>query len=213
MSRLHPGTPAAPPASPVLDWRSLEAPDFSTYIANLRRAGCPEAAIRHLIEPELHAVFEARRLSHAAEPSSPAQEADALAALLDAPVARAQAGSPSGSHYLSSLPSLPAAFLVGDATSAPVLYQDDSLSLTPTDDSLAPETRQTLASMRQQFGDQITSGGADPSSREYYRAWLKAQRLSDDYFASLYGGDHFISVQQQANLQRSQADQVTKLSN
>lgn len=57
-----------------------------------------------------------------------------------------------------------------------------------------------------------------PSSRAFYLQWLKAQRQSDDYFASLYGGDHFISVQQQANLQRAQngadnAAQVTKSSN
>ena len=188
-----------PPAEPVLlDWRSLEAPDFATYIANLRRAGCPEATIRHLID-----------------------EAATLAALLGAeeselPVA-SLASSTAADQVTTTPPSIPAAFLVGNASNDAVL-RDGTLSVLPTDASLAPETLQTLADMRRQFGDQVTTGSSDPSSREYYRQWLKAQRQSDDYFASLYGGDHFINVQQQANLQRAQsgadhAAQVTKSSN
>lgn len=214
-----------PPAEPVLlDWRSLEAPDFATYIANLRRAGCPEATIRHLIELELHAVFEARRQNPTAEPSAPfsaADEAATLAALLGAeeselPVA-SLASSTAADQVTTTPPSIPAAFLVGNASNDAVL-RDGTLSVLPTDASLAPETLQTLADMRRQFGDQVTTGSSDPSSREYYRLWLKAQRQSDDYFASLYGGDHFINVQQQANLQRAQsgadhAAQVTKSSN
>ena len=209
--------PAAPPPSPVLDWRSLQAPDFATYIANLRRAGCPEATIRDLIEPELHAVFELRRLNHASEPSSSADEAATLAALLATPEAAQVEASLSDSSAASSFPSIPAAFLVGNAAGDSII-QDGSLVLTPTDASLAPEAHQTIADMRQQFGGQVTAAGSDPTSRDFYLQWLKAQRLSDDYFASLYGGDHFISVQQQANLQHSQNGsrnpaQVTKSSN
>ena len=219
-SQRIPASPAAPPPSPVLDWRSLEAPDFATYIANLRRAGCPEATIRHLIEPELHAVFEARRqnnAAHASAPSSHADEAATLATLLDTPDPTPPAEPASASSTASSFASIPAAFLVGNAAGDSIT-QNGSLSPVPTDASLPPETLQTLADMRQQFGDQVTASGSDPSSREFYLQWLKAQRLSDDYFASLYGGDHFISVQQQANLQRSQngssnAAQVTKSSN
>lgn len=219
-SQRIPATPALPPPSPVLDWRSLEAPDFATYIANLRRAGCPEATIRHLIEPELHAVFEARRqntAAYASEPSSPADEAATLAALLYAEEASKPAASHATTRSTNALSSVPAAFLVGNAAGDSIA-QDGSLTLTPTDASLSPETLQTLTDMRQQFGDQVTASGSDPSSREFYLQWLKAQRQSDDYFASLYGGDHFISVQQQANLQRAQsgadnAAQVTKSSN
>ncbi|MBL9182621.1 MAG: hypothetical protein JNN17_10795 [Verrucomicrobiaceae bacterium] len=219
-SQRLPATPALPPPSPVLDWRSLEAPDFATYIANLRRAGCPEATIRHLIEPELHAVFETRRqntAAHASTPSSQADEAATLAALLKAPEPTPPAEPVSASNTASSFASIPAAFLVGNAAGDSIT-QDGSLSPVPTDASLSPETLQTLADMRQKFGDQVTASGSDPSSREFYLQWLKAQRQSDDYFASLYGGDHFISVQQQANLQRSQngssnAAQVTKSSN
>lgn len=211
-------TPSAEPT--VIDWNSLEAPDFATYIANLRRAGCPEPTIRRLIEPELHAVFEARRqnpLTNLSEPCSPEDEAATLAALLESDKSEELLKSLETAQANLVLPFVPAAFLVGNAATD-LAFQDNALSITPTDTSLAPETFQTLADMRQQFGDQVTASGSDPSSREFYLQWLKAQRQSDDYFASLYGGDHFISVQQQANLQRAQngssnAAQVTMSSN
>lgn len=220
MEESHVSAVPAAAKPTAFDWSAVEAPDFATYIANLRRAGCPEPTIRNLIEPELHAVFEARRQNSAApaaEPSSPADEAVTLAALLGTPEPTPPGEPAAASNSASSFPSIPAAFLVGNAAGDSIT-QDGGLALTPTDASMAPETHQTIADMRQQFGDQVTAGSSDPSSREFYLQWLKAQRLSDDYFASLYGGDHFISVQQQANLQRSQNGssnpaQVTKSSN
>jgi hypothetical protein len=215
---------AVPPAdsktSPVVNWHTLEAPDFATYIANLRRAGFPEPTIRRLIEPELHAVFEARRqnpLTNLSEPCSPEDEAATLAALLDSDESEELSKSLETAQANLVLPFAPAAFLVGNAATD-LAFQDNALSITPTDTSLAPETVQTLTDMRRQFGDQVSVSNSSPSSHEYYLQWLKAQRTSDDYFASLYGGDHFIRVQQQANVQRVQhnqvnAAQVTKPSN
>jgi len=216
-----PATAPPPPKPAVFNWSQLEAPDFATYIVNLRRAGCPEATIRHLIEPELHAVFEARRQNADGHVSAD-EEAATLTALLGtsppsqasastpaetppAPLNPSQAVSPSTAPLAASAfesLSVPAAFLVGDAAGDSVL-RDDGLSITPTDTTLAPETRQTLSDMRRHFGDQVASIGSDPTSREFYLQWLKAQRASDDYFSALYGGDHFMRVQQQANLQRA----------
>ncbi len=201
--------PEPPPAAnTVFDWKQLEAPDFATYIANLRRAGCPEATIRHLIEPELHAVFESRRQNPAArtsEPSSSAAETAALAALLGSPWIATEASSPppaAPSSPKTTTAPVPAAFLVGNAPGDPAI-RGGSLSLTPTDATLAPETLQTLSDIRQEFGNAVKPASDDPTSREFYLRWLKAQRLSDDRFSSLYGGDHFMRVQQQANLQQA----------
>ncbi len=42
-------------------WRQLEAPDFPTYVKNLRAIGCPEATIRDIIQCELNEVYAAKR--------------------------------------------------------------------------------------------------------------------------------------------------------
>lgn len=205
-SKPDPERPTA--ANAAFDWKQLEAPDFATYIANLRRAGCPEATIRHLIQPELHAVFESRRQNPAtrtSEPSSSAAETAALAALLGSPSIATEAPTPplaAPSTPKTTSASVPAAFLVGNAPGDPTI-RDGSLSLTPTDTTLSPETLQTLSDIRQEFGNAVKPASDDPTSREFYLRWLKAQRLSDDRFSALYGGDHFMKVQQQANLQQA----------
>jgi hypothetical protein len=42
-------------------WDEIESSDFQTYIANLRRIGCPEPTIRDIIVTEVNALFEKRR--------------------------------------------------------------------------------------------------------------------------------------------------------
>jgi hypothetical protein len=44
-----------------LDWRSIESPDYPTYIANLREIGCPEETIRDIILADVNKLYAARR--------------------------------------------------------------------------------------------------------------------------------------------------------
>lgn len=44
-----------------LDWRSIESDDYATYVANLRRIGCPEATIRDILLADIDQLFAARR--------------------------------------------------------------------------------------------------------------------------------------------------------
>ena len=50
---------AANPAA--FHWRQLDAPDFPTYVRNLRSIGCPEATIHDIIQGELKEIYVARR--------------------------------------------------------------------------------------------------------------------------------------------------------
>ncbi|MBX3746120.1 MAG: hypothetical protein KF833_12515 [Verrucomicrobiae bacterium] len=44
-----------------LDWRSIESEDYATYVANLRRIGCPEPTIRDILLADIDQLFAARR--------------------------------------------------------------------------------------------------------------------------------------------------------
>jgi hypothetical protein len=55
-------TPAVvlpPPATTV--WSQVESTDYPTYIANLRKTGCPEVTIRNIVKAEIAETFEQER--------------------------------------------------------------------------------------------------------------------------------------------------------
>jgi len=53
---------AAPPSQPAakakpFQWSQLEAPDFATYVKNLRAIGCPELTIHDIVAGELKEIY------------------------------------------------------------------------------------------------------------------------------------------------------------
>lgn len=40
-----------------MDWRTIESADYITYIANLRKAGCPEETIRDIIIADVNKLY------------------------------------------------------------------------------------------------------------------------------------------------------------
>lgn len=202
-------------AAAVLDWKQLEAPDFATYIANLRRAGCPEHTLRAIIEPEVRQVVRAQQHEKGSlmdQTALAAEETRLMEALLagqnvepsvsSAPTAAAAHQAHQTPVQLPSLTSTaPAAFLIGNAPDDPVLTTE-GLSISPSDPSLPPEARQRLAEMRREFGEQASSSPtAGTTATDPEAQWRKARRASDDMFIARYGGDYFMRVQQQARLQ------------
>jgi len=193
-------------------WQQLEAPDFATYIANLRRAGCPEHTLRAIIQPEVRQVVRAQqneKRSLINEPALAAEETRLMESLLAVQPMESSVSSPrsaAGAHETpAQLPSLtstaPAAFLIGNAPDDPVLTSE-GLSISPSDRSLPPETLQRLAEMRRQFGERASTSPESPTNAADAEAlWRKARRDSDDTFIARYGGDYFMKVQQQARLQ------------
>lgn len=54
----HPAPVSHSRAGPgAFQWQQLDAPDFATYVANLRKIGCPEATIRDIVDGELREIY------------------------------------------------------------------------------------------------------------------------------------------------------------
>ena len=49
----------------TFDWQQVESDDYHVYLANLREAGCPEAALRHIIVNDVNQLFAHKRLKEA----------------------------------------------------------------------------------------------------------------------------------------------------
>jgi hypothetical protein len=52
--------PATEPAVRPFHWSQVESADYLTYIANLRRIGCPEATLRDIIVADVNSLFAPR---------------------------------------------------------------------------------------------------------------------------------------------------------
>jgi hypothetical protein len=68
--------PKARPAGKRFDWRDVESDDDLLYVANLREAGCPEGAIRHIILTDVNELFANKRLKEAIANDQPWWQAD-----------------------------------------------------------------------------------------------------------------------------------------
>ncbi len=105
------------PASPIIktqpfQWSQLDAPDFDTFVKNLRGIGCPEATIRDILAGELTEIYAGKRqqAEHMHQPGAKhalqaewkrldTEREQLLARLVAAPAANGSAGqapSPSG---------------------------------------------------------------------------------------------------------------------
>lgn len=49
---------AASAKPPVFQWSQLEAPDFATFVKNLRAIGCPEVTIRDILAGEVNEIYD-----------------------------------------------------------------------------------------------------------------------------------------------------------
>lgn len=189
-------------------WREIESCDFASYITNLRQIGCPEPTIRQIVHSELRSSLTSDSPGSADAATIERQTAELLAKMLPSgeasttttPVTAAAQATPDATPAPLEVP---AAFLVGDAANMPSITPN-SLSTTPTDTTLAPETLRRLQDLREDFGESLNSPGAQPDSNNYQLNWQRARFQSDDYFSSLYGGDYFIRVQQGAGNQTPQ---------
>ncbi len=53
--------PSNPQPKPF-QWSQLDAPDFATFVKNLRDIGCPESTIRDIVTGELKEIYDQKRL-------------------------------------------------------------------------------------------------------------------------------------------------------
>ena len=206
----------APPTVPPTDagrtafrWQQIEADDFPTFIENLRRIGCPDSTIQGIVKGELAQVYAARRMelqsdeevSQSELEKIEAEEAAALAALMADPSSPAKVEADvqeAPPAQRSSATLIPAAFAVGNDPNEGPLTGTDTLPLAPNDSTLDPGTAQVIGDLRSQFAESVRAAGAEPTSKTYLQSWMNAQRVSDERFSSMFGGDLFVRTQTRA---------------
>jgi len=96
-------------------WHQLEAPDFPTFVKNLRGIGCPETTIRDIIQCEMDEIYAAKRQEIEREiATAPLQARSALQERLR------QLGAEETTMLSASLngSAIPAAAMAGTQTSA-----------------------------------------------------------------------------------------------
>lgn len=74
-------TPAAaqqPAKAAPFRWQQLDAPDFPTFVKNLRAIGCPEPTLRDIVEGELREIYAQKLQQAAANTNGSLREAEML---------------------------------------------------------------------------------------------------------------------------------------
>ena len=173
------GDPTAAPSRPgtatagQFKWSQVEAGDYPTYIANLRRAGCPERTLREIITADVADLYGQKRQELGLDKAglwtgrwSWNEEAAFIAALFgETP------DSNPGSRPLGNSP-------VGEvAASLPLVFQTKALDSLELND----EQKADLDWLRGQFLRDIGGLNQDPSAPGYLERWQKAQPKIDEY--------------------------------
>jgi hypothetical protein len=211
-----PAAETAPPSA-HFRWSQLEAPDYPTYIANLRSVGCPERTIADIIAADVEANFAQKwaqlehqnGVSQASGPTTSPADRQSLEALranlfqeetnLVSSLLGAQPQSPPADSASSAGQS--AAFYA-DASSQPPRTAKPTIPLAfaggnPGSENLTPTEQAAIDSQQQYIRDQLGGPGADPSTPEYKQKYQQVQLDADQHFKVLYG----YQVWQQRQLQ------------
>jgi len=204
-STAGPVTPAnLPPAGPpAFCWRQLDAKDYHVYVKNLRAIGCPEPTLRAIVTADVDSVYQnygreleqkLSGLENSAWPTQlnsfsseqalkdalqkiPDEEALKIADLLGLQPAPVVAASPHGKPV-----------------SVPLAFQSVDLSAL----NLNEDQRRLIASLRQDFLQQIGGANQDPNDPAYLARWQKAQPEMDNILKSMIGTSAFQNYQLQA---------------
>ena len=230
--RQSPPAAVAPTAAPMLPrgeppafrWSQLDSPDYHVYVRNLRAAGCPEPTVRAIVTADADAVYRRFRLnleqklaefsgdswsnqlaSAASQPALraellrlPDEESWLIADLLGLVPATNQMAAATPPAAPPPLP--PAA---GQPVALPLVFQNfDPVAL-----NLNDEQRQVIASVRQNFLEQIGSSNQDTNDPDYLTRWQEAQPAADNMLQGMLGGDIYIKFQMLQMLAQNQGSQ------
>jgi hypothetical protein len=121
---------AKTPAAAPFRWQQLDAPDFPTFVKNLRDIGCPEPTLHDIVEGELREIYAQKLQQVTASTSGPLREAEMLKLTAE---------------YDRLLVSLTAS-TTNPATAAPLLAASTASSSARTSNSVSATTAQTSGS-------------------------------------------------------------------
>jgi hypothetical protein len=193
-SQPHDPPSSRPDTAHRFDWRELEAPDYPTYIANLRAINCPEQTVRDIITADVASLFALKREGLAPKDTrsrwSPAEEAGFVASLLGEP------GGPQPSAVLSAeIPPGPPGHSTPQAAEPvrmPLVFQTQALASL----RLSDEQREELGELAQQFIQEIGGLNQNPSNPAYRATWLKSQPKFDGLIVNVIGRRALVDLDQ-----------------
>ena len=201
--------PVGPPSSrpgmtPRLDWRQLEAPDYPTYIANLRAINCPEQTVRDIITADVASLFALKRREFVTNSTSsrwaPAEEARLVASLLGEPGYR-QPGAVLSAELHPGPPGNPAT-QVAERVRMPLVFQTQALASL----RLSDEQREELGELAQEFIQEIGGPNQNPSDPTYRANWLKSQPKFDGLIVNVIGRRALVDLDQAMPVPEVDAD-------
>ena len=184
--------PASAPAPQLVlterfDWRQVEAPDYPTYIANLRAIKCPEQTVRDIIMADVANVFALKRK----ESSNSSVAAGRWVSGGRSELVAALFGDPVGPQLSSAQPA-DASTGTAEPVRMPLVFQTQALATLKLND----EQREELAELAQQFLQEIGGVNQDPNDPAYRAKWQQAQPKFDALIVSAIGRRALVDLDQ-----------------
>lgn len=202
-------------------WSQIESDDYRTYIANLRRIGCPEKTVREIVMADIDDLYEARRQDLQRKLMDPASQARAgTSGRKDLETGLAQLRGEEFAVIRTVLGLPPAAVLVASDTTAPVSdtptptpkrrtrQTNDAptpaslpLAFQPVDTSslgLSDKQIAVINQLRDEFQVEIGGTNQDPDDPVYLKRWQEAQIRSDEMLSAVLGEQLQIQYEQLA---------------
>ena len=171
------------------DWRQIEAPNYPTYVANLRAIHCPEQTLRDIITADVACLFARQRKVLAPNiaatgfgPWSQAEEARLVASLLGES-RRSQPGGAPSPEGDSSHPRDDSTTRLTEPVRMPLVFQTRALARL----KLNAEQSTELRELAQQFVQEIGGANQDPSDPAYLARWQQAQPKFDGLIVNVIG--------------------------
>jgi hypothetical protein len=209
-------------------WSQIECPNYPTYIANLRRIGCPEQTIREIIVADVDDLYQAFReelrqktmarvatgagfggqqLLEAGLQQLRNEETGVIQALLGSqpqPASPQIAADSAADASAQAVPESPRAVAeqreLAKPASMPLVFQ----TVDPQALKLNEHQLQIIEELRQNFQQEIGGANHDPNDPAYLKRWQAAQRNADEMMAAMLGRQFQLDYEMQAEQAQAQ---------
>jgi hypothetical protein len=196
----------------VFRWNQLESSDYRTYIANLRRIGCPERTIKDIVTADVGSLYDARRqeLRSATNASAGALLKQLESSKLEAELQRlseeqvaviaALLGTETNSLAVNTAypPRARRESALDRFVTMPLVFQPANASAL----QLTEQQAQVLEELRQTFREEIGSD-LDLGDPAYRRRWQAAQRDVDETLVGTFGVEFFEKYKEQVETEQA----------
>jgi hypothetical protein len=175
----------------LFQWSELESSDYPTYIANLRRVGCPEQTIRDLITADVDSLYAPRRQPLESKLTSVVstgrfaveQELHALRGEEASVIATLLGGAAEATTSAVVAEAPPSRPLRQPPIAMPLVFQEVDLS----ELNLGVGQRRAINDLRDRFIEELGGADQDPNDPAYRERWQKLQPEIDQDLQGMIG--------------------------